>query len=127
MSDPQRPPGRRSRAWHARVPEADLAQVRQWAGARIPVEMADQARLDVEVHGPTITIVERRPPSQPQLGPEWSRQRIAQLRYDPDSSRWTLCHSDPQQRWHLCDLAPEPDVGVLIDEMERDPDGLFWR
>ena len=124
MSDAQGRPGRAQR-WDARAPQADVTRVRQWAQERVPDKVHDQVRLDVETQGPTITIVERRPP-QPGLGSEWTRRRIAQLRYDPSAELWTLCHSDAYQRWHVTDLPPTPDVRVLIDEMERDPDGVFW-
>lgn len=124
MSDAQGRP--RSPGRNARMPESDSARVRQWARGRVPEEMLDQVRVEAEVHGPTITIVERRPPSGSGLGPEWTRQRIAQLRYDPESSLWTLCHSDRNQRWHVYDLPLSPDVQALIDEIDRDPTGIFW-
>jgi hypothetical protein len=100
--------------------------VRKWARGRVPDALADEMRVEVEAHGTTITVVERRPPSHPGLGPDWTRQRIAQLRFDPGASVWTLWHSDSHQRWHPYDLPAQSDVQVLLDEMDGDPVAVFW-
>jgi len=50
---------------------------------------SDHYRIEHSVHGASITIVERRPPWNPALGSEWSSTKVAQLRYDVRSSRWT--------------------------------------
>jgi hypothetical protein len=39
---------------------------------------------------------------------------------------WTLYWSDHNVRWHRYDLVdPKPDIGVLLDEIDRDPTGIF--
>ena len=53
--------------------------------------------------------------------------KIAQLRYDPGSSAWSLCCCDRNGRWFLYDdVGPAPDVGPLLAEIADDPTCIFW-
>jgi len=61
--------------------------------------------MEVAVRGTTVTIVECRPPWRADLGPEWSRFPIAQLRHDPTSTEWPL-------NWP--DRACFPDSGLTL-------------
>jgi hypothetical protein len=90
------------------------------------VRFAADGRLS-EVDGSTITIVERRPPWSEELGGDWSRQPIAQLRYDRRAETWTLYWPRHTGRWHRYeDLAAAADVGPLLAVIDADPGGLFW-
>jgi hypothetical protein len=53
----------------ARVPALDLARVERFCAARVPPRLAAQVRLEVEVDGVGVTIVERRAPWSPDVGP----------------------------------------------------------
>ncbi len=46
------------------------------------------------MRGNAFTIVERRAPWSEDLGPEWSSQPIAQLRFDGDTMSWSLWWPD---------------------------------
>ena len=59
------------------VPELDLARVRRYCRERIPVHLRDRIRLDVDVTGRRIAIVERRAPWTPEIGPEWTALRLS--------------------------------------------------
>ena len=86
-----------------------------------------QMRLECEVRGSTITIVERRAPWNAELASDWSRQAIAQLRYDAATGTWALYWPRHTGRWHRYeDLAAAADVGPLLAEVDADPDGVFW-
>ncbi len=51
---------------------------------------------------------------------------MAQLRYKPATTAWTLYWADRNSRWHLCDdLGPDQPVQALIDEINNDPTGIF--
>lgn len=111
----------------ADILEPALAYVAVFCDQRVPDDAGDQIRLEHSVRGDAITIFERRPPWREDLGPEWTRQKIAQLRYDRASATWSLYWGDSNDRW----LAYEPreptgDVGPLLAEVGADPHGCFW-
>lgn len=102
-------------------------RVRAFCNRRIPPHARDQVRLEHSVRGDAITIIERRPPWREDFGPEWSSMKIAQLRFDLASSRWTLWWSDRNERWHRYeDLDPTSDLDVLLVEIDEDPTAIFW-
>lgn len=94
----------------------------------MPESLAAEVRLEVEVKGSDVTIVERRPPWQPEFGPEWSRLPIAQLRFNAARSEWTLYWQRANRRRQAYDLAPSATMTLdrLLAELDADPDGVFW-
>ena len=108
--------------------ESAIAAVEVYCESRIPEDLRDEIRLDVSRRGRSITISEARPPWDPdRMGLEWTRVRVAQLRYDPSSATWTLYCSDSGGRWWLYDgIGSTPSVDPLLAEIERDPTGIFW-
>lgn len=108
------------------VPELHLHQVARWCAQRVPEQVRDEIRIEHQPRGKSLTIVERRPPWKPELGPEWTTQRIAQLRYG-DDLRWRLYWADRNGRWHPYDqIKPASSPGPLLDELDRDPTCIFW-
>jgi hypothetical protein len=99
-----------------------------FCGSRVPSDLRDQIRIEYSRRGKSITIVERRPPWNPEEpGAEWTTMRIAQLRYDASTDTWSLYSPDSNDRWWLYQpLAPTPVVGPLLSEIDRDPTGIFW-
>lgn len=111
----------------ASPPELDIARVRTWCRQRVPDRLHDELRVECDVDGRRVTIYEARPPWQPDLGPEWTRSAVAQLRYTATSRAWTLYWRDRNLRWRAYrDLPAARPVGELLDEVERDPTGIFW-
>ena len=109
------------------LPELDLARIRRYCDGRVPARLRDQIRIEVEVRGWSVTIVECRPPWAPALGPDWTRLPIAQLRHLPSDGVWVLYWSDRNGRWHeYDDLDPSPHVEPVLAEIEADPTGIFW-
>lgn len=103
---------------------AAVRQVEAFCEQRVPPRARDQVRLEFSVRGNAITIVERRPPWHPRLGPEWSSLKVAQLRYDPASSTWSLYCRDRNERWFpYFDVEPSRDVGPLLAEIDADRPG----
>jgi hypothetical protein len=94
----------------------------------VPEEHRHEARVECSRRGNSITIVERRPPWNPELiGPDWTSTKVAQLRMDPSSGRWSLYCSDRNGRWWRYDpVGPSASVDPLLAEIERDPTGIFW-
>jgi hypothetical protein len=106
---------------------AAVREVEAFLDGRVPAHAAHQVRLVFSVRGNAITIVERRAPWRPDFGSEWSSLKIAQLRYDPGTGTWSLYWRDRNERWHRYRAATRRrDVGPLLDEIDRDPTGIFW-
>jgi hypothetical protein len=94
---------------------------------RIPSHARDEVRLEYEVHGDSITLTERRPIFRALPDEEWSKLRIAQLRFDPKATTWALYSADRNERWHRYDdLGPTLSLDALLDEIDRGPTGIFW-
>lgn len=107
-------------------PDLDLARIRRFAARRFPASLANELRLEVEIDGANVTIVERRPPWRPEFGPEWSRQPIAQLRFHAVHFVWALFWPRANGRWQRYELAPSPAIDGLLAELGDDPHGVFW-
>ena len=111
----------------ATPPELDIARVRIWCRRRVPDGLHDKLRIECDVEARQVTIYEARPPWQPDLGPEWTRSPVAQLRYTATSRAWTLYWRDRNLRWRQYrDVPAGRPVEELLDEIGRDPTGIFW-
>lgn len=99
--------------------------VGRYCEERVPPHVRDKIRMEYEIRGNSVTIVERRPPWSPELPPEWSRLTVAQFRYE--ETKWALYWSDRNGRWHHYDLfEPAPDLLAVLGEIDDDPTGIFW-
>jgi Protein of unknown function (DUF3024) len=97
----------------SRPPDTDIARVRRYYQRCGPPHARSQVRLETVVRGSAITIMERRAPWRDDIGPEWSRLKVAQLRYDHGA--WTLYWADRNGRWlRYPDLAPSPRLDDLL-------------
>jgi len=108
------------------IPAQDLATIRTYCVSRVPSEFLDRIRVEATIRGRSVTIVECRPPWRKDVGPEWSRQRVAQMRYDADAKLWTLYWADRHGRWHVFDLIEPARAGAILDEIELDRTNIFW-
>ncbi len=113
-----RPPG---------TPETALATVRRYCAHKVPHEYRHELLVECAARGRSITIYDCRPPWDPQLGGEWSRRPVAQLRFDPADYHWTLFCADRHSRWHNYSLIdPTPRIADLLNEIDADRTGIFW-
>jgi hypothetical protein len=73
-------------------------------------------------------LVERRVPWRSESKDEpWTRSPIAQFRYDTATEFWNLFWPDRNSRWHADENLPRAaDLGTLLDEVDRDPTGVYW-
>ena len=111
----------------APLPEIDVARVRRWCAERVPEHARHQVRVECEVNGSSLTIVECRAPWREDLGPDWTRLPVARLRYTKGSKTWTLYWRDRNSRFHRYDrIEPSGNVSELIGEIDRDPTAVFW-
>lgn len=107
--------------------EQDVAQVQGLCDQRVPEGVRDKVRVECQEALRHLTIVERRPPWGANAGPEWTSFPIARLRYTKKTGTWHLYCRDGELRFRRYDLAPPAaTVDVLLDEISRDPTGVFW-
>lgn len=125
---PQPGPGRaRASSGAGGLSDLDLARIRRWCDSRVPEAVRDQARVEYEVDGLRVTIVERRPPAFVETTTEWTRFPVARLRFDPSAHLWSLYWRDRNQRFHPYPQHPaSPTVQDLLDEIAHDPTAIFW-
>ncbi len=107
------------------IPPLDLARIQRFCDKRNPPEFRDVMRLEVNVRGNTVTILDRRPPWE---GPgAWDVSEVARLRYTAKTGLWMLYWSDRDGRWHrYWNFEPTPRVDKLLAEIERDPTCIFF-
>lgn len=109
------------------LPDLDLAKIRRFAEDRVPARARHQVRLEVEVDGRAVTIVERRAPWSPEVGPEWSRSPVARLRFSASTSTWALYSRDRNLAWHHYRRAGDaPFVDPLLTVLAADPTHISW-
>ncbi len=109
------------------LPELDVTLVRDFCAQRVPTEAADELRIELVEGRGSLTIVERRAPWRADLGPDWSSLDVARLRYAADTGHWTLFGRGSDEQWHRYGPSePSSDIRPLLDEIDRDPTGIFW-
>jgi hypothetical protein len=109
------------------LPETAVAAVRRYCDAKVPAQYRDELRVECDTRGKNVTIYECRPPWSPDFGSDWTRQPVAQLRYDSSTHLWRLYCADRNSRWHLYDMTePTPQLGELLSEIDEDSTGIFW-
>ena len=109
------------------VPELDLARIRRYCAGRVSAHIAHLVRLEIDVEGRSVTILECRPPWSPDMGPEWTRFPIARLRFIAYRGEWTLYSRDQHLGFHrYLRIDPSSDVGTLLAEIDADPTMIFW-
>jgi hypothetical protein len=110
------------------LPEPVRQQVERDVGSyceKVPPHVRDKVRNEFEIRGNSVTIFECRPPWREDAGPEWTRVKVAQFRYE--DGNWVLYWSDRNGRWHTYDLlAPTPELSDVLAEVDRDQTGIFW-
>ncbi len=107
------------------VPELAVAHIRRFFEERTPADLRDQMRLEADVRGNAVTILDCRPPWEGSSG-EWIRMRIAQLRFDPTSHQWSLHWADRNSRWHPYDDLVPTTLKSVLAEIDRDPTCIFF-
>jgi len=84
-----------------------------------------QLRKDVRVDGTAVVLFESRTRfDQPA---EWLEHPVAKFRYVKSRRVWELYCMFRDLKWHHYEPLPEaPDLATLVQEVRRDPTGIFW-
>lgn len=102
------------------VPEEVRVRLASWCADLIPTHEQERRRIGYTTAGNNVTILDRRPPTFPELGAAWSSTALAQLRADvPEPGRWSLYlpGTDPEQRWERQEPSAD-DPFVLLQRIE---------
>lgn len=102
------------------VPEDVREQLATWCAAVLDEREREHRRIGYTTAGSTVTILDRRPPTFPELGAAWTSTSVARLRADdPDPGTWSLYVPAPRgagERWERRD-PPATDPFALLDRL----------
>jgi hypothetical protein len=110
------------------IPELELARatrsLREYCN-KVPPEIRDKLTHDFRVVGSDIELFERRPHySEPGRSTELV---VAKFRYSATRTSWTLLWSNRNERWRKYEnFVDRRNFVELLQEVERDPTGIFW-
>ncbi len=111
-----------------RFSEFEMMQIEKEVGGycrrRTNPATRDKLSIKYRTRGLSVTIYERR--AAWRRPGEWTEGNAAQFRKDPDTKTWRLYCRDQHSRWHRYDLPPFPSLAPLLEEVDRDPTGIFW-
>lgn len=107
------------------IPELDLARIRRWAERQVPAHARDQLRIEAEVDGHRVTVVERRPHFRdPDI---WTSTPVARLRYTATRGEWTLYWRDRNLKFHRYQNFPATThAQEILDFLDSMADPIFW-
>jgi len=99
--------------------------LQRYCRERIPARVRDKLRLTFRWRGSIVTLIVERPYFLDHG--RWTSRPMAQFRYYEPKKRWILYCADRNSRWHLYDEAePAAAIQTLLEEVTRDPTGIFW-
>jgi hypothetical protein len=112
------------------LPETDVARVRHWVAARndrVPHEVRDRVRYELDLAPRYLTVLECRPPWRTELGPEWTRSPIVRFHYTQARKTWATYWRDRNGKFHRFDpVAASRDIQELLRAVDEDVTGIFW-
>ncbi len=101
------------------------AALRAFCERRVPPHIREQVRLSYAFRGNSVTLYEDRVRLNDHT--QWTHMPIAQFRQDVRSGAWALFCADRNDRWHLYETcAPSRRIETLLEEVDRDPTGIFF-
>lgn len=95
----------------------------RWCAERVPATARHARQVAYTIHEGVVTIVDRRPPTFPELTSAWTRTPIAQLRLDAEG-RWRA-YRRAGERWEPYTPAAATSLEALLAELAADP--RLWR
>jgi len=107
------------------LPEADVRRIHAWARVRVPEHLWEQVRVEADVSGRYVDIVEVRPPWNG-VG-DHTRFPIARLRYTAATGQWRIYWRDGNLKFHEYQRKPPTkNVQTLLDYLDNSGDPIFW-
>jgi hypothetical protein len=96
----------------------------EFCDARVPVAVRSQLQLAARQEGNGFVLFERRPGFRRK---DWVEIPVAKFRFFVGEQEWALYARNRHERWFLYDLIDRSSrIEVLLNEVDRDPTGIFW-
>jgi hypothetical protein len=97
----------------------------EFCDSRIPVHVKKQIKLSFQIRGNYVTLYENRKSYLDNTA--WIKEKIAQFRYDEETITWSLFWWRHTGKWYLYErMNPSLEIKDLINEVNKDPFGIFW-
>ena len=100
-------------------------QLTAYCATRVPAEARAELRVGYRVEGNSVILYEERPAFRPPYG--WLELVVAKFTYVKSRRQWRLYCQHRDRRWHGYQALPTAArLATLLDEVGRDPTGIFW-
>ena len=107
------------------INDLDLARIKKWCDAQWPEQLWHHAKVEADVNGNTVTLVEVRPPWNGEG--EHTRFPIARLRYTQATGLWQLYWRDRHLKFHKYDqMPPSSTVERLLNHITESKNPIFF-
>lgn len=101
------------------VSEEVRTRLSRWCATRIPAEERRRRQIGYTIQGDEITILDRRPPTYPELDAGWTSTPLARLRRDAGDDGWSLHRPvGGGRRWRADATGTDP-IALLDQVTER--------
>lgn len=101
-------------------------KVDEFCKKMVPPHVLDKMNLSYKIKGDSVTIFENRAPWHKDMK-EWTSTAVAQIRFNERTGKWTLFCADRNSKWHeYYDMEPTKNIDKILEEIDRDPTGIFW-
>jgi hypothetical protein len=102
------------------------ALIEAFCEKRVPLHARSQVRLEYQIRGNSIILIERRIPWNDPDG-EWTSSPTAKFTFDQKRHLWKLLWPDRNGRFHKFDPPMESSrIADLIESVDRDETCIFW-
>ena len=100
-------------------------QLTAYCATRVPAEARAKLRVGYRVEGNSVILYEERPAFRPPY--DWQEMVVAKFTWVATRRRWQLYCQHRDRRWHAYQALPgAARLSTLLDEVDRDPTGIFW-
>ncbi|PIQ97857.1 MAG: hypothetical protein COV67_01985 [Nitrospinae bacterium CG11_big_fil_rev_8_21_14_0_20_56_8] len=101
-------------------------KVGEYCDHKIPAHLRDKITVTYEIRGNSVTLFENRAPWREEMT-EWTKSKVAQMRYDEKKATWNLFCRDRNGKWHpYGSLSPTKNLDRVLEEINDDPTCIFW-
>lgn len=102
------------------------ALIKVFCEDRVPQHARSQVRLEYQIRGNSIVLIERRIPWNDPEG-EWTSSPTAKFTFEQQRHVWKLLWPDRNSRFHQFDPPMESTrISELIAFVDKDPTCIFW-
>lgn len=91
---------------------------------KVPRHVRSELKLNYKFRGHSVTLFEER---LAYTRDRWIELDVAQFRLDKQTNKWSVYWRDSKDKWHFVDdITPDEDFEKQLQQVDRDPKGMFW-